>query len=148
MHVPSPSTRSVITPIVFPNHKRKYVIFTEIPLIEVETILTDEEKMLKYMDLFWQKNNLYRCDALLILFDDESKASMFINDIGRIIPDSVPRVIVQTKYENGNLLDSYIKLSQSVKLNEIEEPTVPKISVKERNVDELIDSLYLVIEKP
>jgi len=73
---------------------------------------------------------------------------MFINDIGRIIPDSVPRIIVQTKYENGNLLDSYVKLSQSVKLEEAEGPTVPKISVKERVVDELVESLYLVIEKP
>jgi len=89
-----------------------------------------------------------RCDILLILFDDENKANLFINDIGRIIPDYVPRVVVQTKYENSKPLQSYQSLSESVKLSDAESFTVPKISVKEKKLDELIEVLYTVIEKP
>lgn len=84
----------------------------------------------------------------MILFDDEAKATLFLNDIGRIIPDFVPRILVQTKFENGNLLKSSEGLTQSVKLEESEFKIVPKISIKQKNVEELIESLYLVIEKP
>jgi len=135
LHVPSPSTKSVITPITFPNHKTKYFIFTEIPMIEVESMLDSEERMPK-------------CDILLILFDDENKAKLFTNDVGRVIPDYVPRIVVQTKYENGNPLQSLQSLSESVKLSDSEFFTVPRISIKEKNLDELIDILYTVIEKP
>jgi len=56
---------------------------------------------------------------------------------------------VQTKYEkNSNPLQSHQSLSESVKLSDAEFFTVPKISVKEKNLDELVEILYTVIEKP
>jgi len=85
---------------------------------------------------------------LLILFDDDNKADLFLKDVGRIIPDFIPRILVRTKCENMSKQKNYEQLSKSVKLDTSEFNQIPCISVKHKKMSELIESLYTIIEKP
>jgi hypothetical protein len=64
----------------------KYIIFTEIPEKHLEHVLQDPVM-------------LNRCDAIALMYDNEKEHLDFIRDNINILPQFVPKMLIQSKID-------------------------------------------------
>jgi len=64
----------------------KYIIFTEVPADKLQDVLNDQEQISK-------------CDSMLLMYDNDRDHIDFIKDNIWHLPQLVPKVLVQSKYD-------------------------------------------------
>lgn len=88
----------------------------------------------------------FRCDIICVLFENDEKALEFLGKYGRLVPLYIPKLLVKTKTDISDTFNAET-VGNAIFL-QIQNKDIAQISVKNKEIKDLVEKLFAIIDNP